>query len=93
MENENQSFLLNVRIRLPDPRPKGPSSLEADGIESGEPESRHGEDVQMTDELSIVAHESSNETAYAEKLTKIRVILSGETSIQLTLQFLYSHNK
>ena len=30
---------------------------------------------------------------YAERLTKIKGILSGETSIQLTLQFLYSHNK
>lgn len=93
MENENQSFLLNVRNRLPDPQSKGPSSTEKDGIESGEPESSHGEDVQMTDELSIDAHESSSEAVYAEKLTKIRGILSGETSIQLTLQFLYSHNR
>ncbi|KAG6726123.1 hypothetical protein I3842_02G065500 [Carya illinoinensis] len=33
------------------------------------------------------------EVIYAERLTKIKGILSGETSIQLTLQFLYSHNK
>ncbi|CAL5430018.1 unnamed protein product [Camellia sinensis] len=33
------------------------------------------------------------EVTYAERLTKIKGILSGETSIQLTLQFLYSHNK
>ncbi|KAJ0555249.1 putative armadillo-like helical, 26S proteasome regulatory subunit RPN2 [Helianthus annuus] len=33
------------------------------------------------------------EVIYAERLTKMKGILSGETSIQLTLQFLYSHNK
>ncbi|GMP28983.1 hypothetical protein CsSME_00004295 [Camellia sinensis var. sinensis] len=33
------------------------------------------------------------EVTYAERLTKIKGILSGETSIQLTLQFLYSHSK
>jgi len=36
---------------------------------------------------------SPSEAAYAEKLAKIKGILSGETSIQLTLQFLYSKNK
>ena len=34
-----------------------------------------------------------NKVAHADRLTKIKNILSGETSIQLTLQFLYSHNK
>lgn len=33
------------------------------------------------------------EVAYADKLVKMKGILSGETSIQLTLQFLYSHNR
>lgn len=33
------------------------------------------------------------EVAYKEKLEKIKGILSGETSIQLTIQFLYSHNR
>ena len=36
---------------------------------------------------------SPSEAAYAKKLAKIKGILSGETSIQLTLQFLYSKNK
>ena len=36
---------------------------------------------------------SPSEAAYAEKLVKIKGILSGETLIQLTLQFLYSKNK
>jgi 26S proteasome regulatory subunit N2 len=34
-----------------------------------------------------------NEAAHADRLTKIKGILSGEKSIQLTLQFLYSHNR
>ncbi|XP_021805432.1 26S proteasome non-ATPase regulatory subunit 1 homolog A [Prunus avium] len=54
------------------------------------------EDVQMTDGSSTsnaTAHEDPKEVIYSERLTKIKGILSGETSIQLTLQFLYSHNK
>uniref|UniRef100_A0A453CSJ8 26S proteasome non-ATPase regulatory subunit 1 homolog n=1 Tax=Aegilops tauschii subsp. strangulata TaxID=200361 RepID=A0A453CSJ8_AEGTS len=34
-----------------------------------------------------------NEAAHADKLAKLKGILSGEKSIQLTLQFLYSHNR
>ncbi|ONI26141.1 hypothetical protein PRUPE_1G006500 [Prunus persica] len=54
------------------------------------------EDVQMTDGSSTsnaTVHEDPKEVIYSERLTKIKGILSGETSIQLTLQFLYSHNK
>ncbi|KAJ8620332.1 hypothetical protein MRB53_028861 [Persea americana] len=54
------------------------------------------EDVQMTDGAhapnGAVQEMNPNEVAYAEKLAKIKGILSGETSIRLTLQFLYSHN-
>ncbi|XP_024382538.1 26S proteasome non-ATPase regulatory subunit 1 homolog A [Physcomitrium patens] len=32
-------------------------------------------------------------TSYTERLTKLKGILSGETPISLTLQFLYSHNR
>eukprot|EP00268_Persea_americana_P033165 TRINITY_DN328_c0_g1_i6.p1 TRINITY_DN328_c0_g1~~TRINITY_DN328_c0_g1_i6.p1 ORF type:complete len:1072 (+),score=241.76 TRINITY_DN328_c0_g1_i6:176-3217(+) len=49
------------------------------------------EDVQMTE--GAVQEMNPNEVAYAEKLAKIKGILSGETSIRLTLQFLYSHNR
>ncbi|CAI5480642.1 unnamed protein product [Closterium sp. Yama58-4] len=35
----------------------------------------------------------SEEVVYAERLAKLKGILSGETPIGLTLQFLYSHNK
>ncbi|KAL7181827.1 hypothetical protein ACSBR1_040686 [Camellia fascicularis] len=55
------------------------------------------EDVRMTDGTQAsnvnVQEADPNEVTYAERLTKIKGILSGETSIQLTLQFLYSHNK
>ncbi|VAH21529.1 unnamed protein product [Triticum turgidum subsp. durum] len=34
-----------------------------------------------------------NEAAHADRLAKLKGILSGEKSIQLTLQFLYSHNR
>ncbi|GAV87808.1 hypothetical protein CFOL_v3_31234 [Cephalotus follicularis] len=51
----------------------------------------------MTDGTSashLNVHETDPiEVMYAKRLTKIRGILSGETSIQLTLQFLYSHNR
>ncbi|KAL9994512.1 putative armadillo-like helical protein [Helianthus debilis subsp. tardiflorus] len=59
------------------------------------------EDTQMADETQpliateVTVPESVDpaEVTYAERLTKLKGILSGETSIQLTLQFLYSHNK
>eukprot|EP00271_Cylindrocystis_brebissonii_P005015 TRINITY_DN16971_c0_g1_i1.p1 TRINITY_DN16971_c0_g1~~TRINITY_DN16971_c0_g1_i1.p1 ORF type:complete len:1168 (-),score=279.75 TRINITY_DN16971_c0_g1_i1:370-3873(-) len=35
---------------------------------------------------------SPEEVQYSERLTKLKGILSGETPINLTLQFLYSHN-
>jgi hypothetical protein len=34
-----------------------------------------------------------NEAVHADRLAKIEGILSGEKSIQLTLQFLYTHNR
>lgn len=56
-----------------------------------------GEDAQMADGSHVSngdVHEMDpNEVVYAERLAKIKGILSGETSIQLTLQFLYSHNR
>ncbi|XVE84764.1 hypothetical protein DITRI_Ditri17bG0038900 [Diplodiscus trichospermus] len=100
VENEHQAFLLNVRDRL-----SAPKSLPSDSVQPGSSNpapaqnenSTAGEDVQMTDGSSAVTtnmHEADpKEAMYAERLTKIKGILSGETSIQLTLQFLYSHNK
>lgn len=100
VENEHQAFLLNVRDRLSTPKiqpsePVQPASAEPDSAQNES--SVAPEDVQMTDGSSAsnlnVPETDPNEVLYAERLTKIKGILSGETSIQLTLQFLYSHNK
>ncbi|GMI64292.1 hypothetical protein like AT2G32730 [Hibiscus trionum] len=100
VENEQQAFLLNVRDRL-----SAPKSLPSEPVQTGSTDpaaaenenSTAPEDVQMTDGSSAITttvHEADpKEVMYAERLTKIKGILSGETSIQLTLQFLYSHNK
>lgn len=98
IENEHQAFLLNVRDRLSTPKtqPSGQvPSVEPDSAQNEN--STAPEDVQMTDGSSAsdvnVRETDPSEVIYAERLTKIKGILSGETSIQLTLQFLYSHNK
>ncbi|KAF5464987.1 hypothetical protein F2P56_015022 [Juglans regia] len=100
VENECQAFLLNVRDRLSIPKtqpsePVQPGSVEPDASQNENPTAP--EDVQMTDRSTAsnlsVRELNPSEVIYAERLTKIKGILSGETSIQLTLQFLYSHNK
>ncbi|XP_031379897.1 26S proteasome non-ATPase regulatory subunit 1 homolog A-like [Punica granatum] len=100
VENEHQAFLLNVRDRLSAPKSGSLQSAQPGSTEpfSAENEtSAVSEDVQMTDGSHAtdgnVQQIDPLEKEYAERLTKIRGILSGETSIQLTLQFLYSHNK
>ncbi|GMH20299.1 hypothetical protein Nepgr_022140 [Nepenthes gracilis] len=101
VENERQAFLLNVRDRLSKP-PKSLSSEQVQPV-SEDPQSSQNEnaatseDVQMTDG-NIASkgnlHEMDPiEKIYAVRLSKMKGVLSGETSIQLTLQFLYSHNK
>ncbi|MBA0556171.1 hypothetical protein Golob_026296, partial [Gossypium lobatum] len=99
VENEHQAFLLNVRDRLPPPKSL-PSESEQPGSTDSAPaqnENSTAPDVQMTDGSSASMtnmHDADpKEVVYAERLNKIKGILSGETSIQLTLQFLYSHNK
>ncbi|XP_030974291.1 26S proteasome non-ATPase regulatory subunit 1 homolog A [Quercus lobata] len=100
VENEHQAFLIKVRDFLSTPKtqssePVQPASVEPESAQNES--STTPEDVQMTDGSSasnLNVHETDpNEVMYAERLTKIKGILSGETSIQLTLQFLYSHNK
>ncbi|KAJ0953335.1 putative armadillo-like helical, 26S proteasome regulatory subunit RPN2 [Helianthus annuus] len=95
IENEHQAFLLSVRDQLSSPKlkPETPAVTERNPSVS--------EDTQMADETQpLIATEVTvpesvdpTEVTYAERLTKLKGILSGETSIQLTLQFLYSHNK
>ncbi|XP_024985241.1 26S proteasome non-ATPase regulatory subunit 1 homolog A-like [Cynara cardunculus var. scolymus] len=97
IENEHQAFLLSVRDRLSSPKlkPEQPTAIETDTAQSGNPSV--SEDTQMADETQAptanVPETDPSEVTYAERLTKMKGILSGETSIQLTLQFLYSHNK
>ncbi|KAJ8540410.1 hypothetical protein K7X08_030329 [Anisodus acutangulus] len=89
VENEHQAFLLNVRDRLSSPElPAEPNTAETGDATAAE-------DVPMTKETQPLLETSidPNEAIYAERLGKIKGILSGETSIKLTLQFLYSHNK
>ncbi|QCD85398.1 26S proteasome non-ATPase regulatory subunit 1 homolog A-like [Vigna unguiculata] len=99
VENEHQAFLLNVRDRLSPPKsqPSEAAQPKPSDADSTQNASANGQDdVQMTDGDSaptVDVPEDPIETLYAERLNKIKGILSGETSIQLTLQFLYSHNK
>ncbi|XP_059317768.1 26S proteasome non-ATPase regulatory subunit 1 homolog A-like [Lycium ferocissimum] len=89
VENEHQAFLLNVRDRLSSPElPAEPNTAQTGDATAAE-------DIPMTEETRplIETHIDPNEAIYAERLGKLKGILSGETSIKLTLQFLYSHNK
>ncbi|KAL8026545.1 hypothetical protein ABFX02_14G035400 [Erythranthe guttata] len=100
VENEHQAFLLKVRDGLPSAKlqpsePAVPSgSAQPEPAQSGNAVT--SEDVQMTDGAQVDGSAITSdplEVIYAERLTKIRGVLSGETSIRLALQFLYSHNK
>ncbi|XP_048439195.1 26S proteasome non-ATPase regulatory subunit 1 homolog A-like [Pyrus x bretschneideri] len=96
IENEHQAFLLSVRNRLSPPKPQPSEAAQPEASEAATNESSAPEDVQMTDGGStsnVSVLEDPKEVIYSERLTKIKGILSGEMSIQLTLQFLYSHNK
>ncbi|KAK9725768.1 hypothetical protein RND81_05G167900 [Saponaria officinalis] len=98
VENEHQAFLLNVRDRLSKPKSQLPDQPITRATESSQTEAATtSEDVQMNDGTLASGENVSEmdplEAKYAERLTKLRGILSGETSIQLTLQFLYSHNR
>eukprot|EP00252_Welwitschia_mirabilis_P004380 TRINITY_DN1472_c0_g1_i3.p1 TRINITY_DN1472_c0_g1~~TRINITY_DN1472_c0_g1_i3.p1 ORF type:complete len:1033 (-),score=243.32 TRINITY_DN1472_c0_g1_i3:148-3138(-) len=104
-ENEYQAFLLNVRNRLPEPKLQVNKMTDAEGDTST---SGNGPSVQTslamdnTNDVRMVDSANSSgkayevdtrEVTYAERLAKIKGILSGETPIHLMLQFLYSHNR
>ena len=100
VENEHQAFLLNVRDRLSNPKSQPSESVQPGNSDPDSAQNENpgaSEDVEMTDGSRALTGRlldmDPNEALYAERLTKIKGILSGETSIQLTLQFLYSHNK
>nr|CAB3482441.1 unnamed protein product [Digitaria exilis] len=92
-ENENQAFLLNVRNHL-DALSSARSDADSRATNAAtEPSGdvQMGDDVNMPNGTALTV--DPVKVAHADRLTKIKNILSGETSIQLTLQFLYSHNR
>uniref|UniRef100_A0A7N0UVL7 26S proteasome non-ATPase regulatory subunit 1 homolog n=1 Tax=Kalanchoe fedtschenkoi TaxID=63787 RepID=A0A7N0UVL7_KALFE len=97
VENEHQAFLLKVRDHLPNPKLQDSVPVPADSagpVSSQEGDPAVSDDVQMADEnVASSTTIDPAEALYGERLGKIKGILSGETSIKLTLQFLYSHNK
>ncbi|OIT06050.1 PREDICTED: 26S proteasome non-ATPase regulatory subunit 1 homolog A-like [Nicotiana attenuata] len=99
VENEHQAFLLNVRDQLSSPQlqPSEPALIPAESDTAQTGDATAAEDVAVSEEnqpsMLIASSADPDEAIYAERLEKIRGILSGETSIKLTLQFLYSHNK
>ncbi|MCO5552254.1 hypothetical protein L7F22_005766 [Adiantum nelumboides] len=107
-ENERQPFLLKVRDHLPEPRvspplevPEGATNSSQDpenGMDHPSTSMEIAEDSNQASEVQTAGHHGSsadNEEArkYAEKLGKLKKILTGETPIHLTLQFLYGHNR
>jgi len=66
-------------------------------IQIGNATPRLPQDVQMMDGTHAsggrVGEVDPAEARYAERLTKLKGILYGETLIQPTLLFLYSHNR
>ncbi|XP_019192354.1 PREDICTED: 26S proteasome non-ATPase regulatory subunit 1 homolog A-like [Ipomoea nil] len=100
LESENQVFLLSVRDRLSSPMIQPSEPVQAGPTEPGTAETGNTdapEDVQMAEDSQASSRDvpivDPKEATYAERLAKIKGILSGETAIQLTLQFLYRHNK
>ncbi|GAB4844091.1 26S proteasome non-ATPase regulatory subunit 1 A [Ancistrocladus abbreviatus] len=100
VDNEHQAFLLNVRDRLSQPRPVSTGEVQPVSRDTESAQNvvaAASEDVQMTDQTQAsngdVGEMDPTEAMYAERWAKVKGILSGETSIQLILQFLYSHNK
>ncbi|KAH9288256.1 hypothetical protein KI387_032373 [Taxus chinensis] len=108
-ENEYQAFLLNVRNQLPEPKnrvPKSPHNRQpSDDVHGDNDNVASGQtsvvmdtagDVQMTEDPisdGPTDEVDAKEATYAERLAKIKGILSGATPIHLLLQFLYSHNR
>eukprot|EP00898_Chlorokybus_atmophyticus_P004570 jgi/Chlat1/5113/Chrsp33S05124 len=93
-ENELQQFLLSVVHRLPTPRvqPAQTPVPEADGDATSM-------DVDASAAAGSAAPIANGpvtngvDAAYADHLTKLKGILSGEIPITRHLEFLYSHNK
>ncbi|PKU86786.1 26S proteasome non-ATPase regulatory subunit 1 homolog A [Dendrobium catenatum] len=102
VENEHQAFLLRVRNHLLYPKPRAPSLPDNSMDITSENGNPGASDDAAIETLNIITNDSFHapngaldpaEVAYNEKSEKIRGILFGETSIHLTLQFLFSHNR
>ncbi|KAL0904752.1 hypothetical protein M5K25_026900 [Dendrobium thyrsiflorum] len=102
VENEHQAFLLSVRNHLLYPKPRAASPPDNSMDITSENGNPGASDDAASETLNILMNDSFHapngaldpaEVAYNEKREKIRGILFGETSIHLTIQFLYSHNR
>jgi 26S proteasome regulatory subunit N2 len=76
-ENQNQPFLIRIVNALPTPAPAAIKAAPA------------------ADAMDVSASAGPSEAvaAYNDRLKKLIDILSGETTSDLFLQFLYTHNK
>ncbi|CAM6098679.1 unnamed protein product [Calypogeia fissa] len=72
----------------------GPTAMDtSEGSAPGPSETSAPQEAQ---EMNVTAEEpivSEEQTIYAQRLARLKGILSGETPINLTLQFLYSNNR
>ncbi|KAM7257793.1 hypothetical protein ACFE04_013534 [Oxalis oulophora] len=97
VENEHQPFLLNVRDRISTAKCQPSEPAQQQGSNNPDSTQHNEEDAQMIDgtltSIVSVPELDPSEVTYAERLDKLKGILSGEISILLTQQFLYSHSK
>ncbi|CAA6672119.1 unnamed protein product [Spirodela intermedia] len=105
VENEQQAFLLKVRDRLP--KNKSPDSNEQSSEVTNErtagPDSPNAvattagaDPTNAAEVISVNGSHASDGISHevdSSDFAKLKGILSGLTSIQLNLQFLYSHNR
>jgi 26S proteasome regulatory subunit N2 len=68
----------------------GPTAMDSDLTEPLL--ARHAAE-EGAESVAAAAQVEAERTPYADRLVKLKGILSGETPISLTLQFLYSHNR
>ncbi|MQL85616.1 hypothetical protein Taro_018134 [Colocasia esculenta] len=103
VENEQQAFMLNVKDRLPDSRSAVSIEQSSDSVDHGSTGSTFPNATSTltggNDRVEDISADGSLDSAGTscqvdtDDFAKLKAILSGDTSIQLTLQFLYSHNR
>ncbi|CAH0479966.1 unnamed protein product [Peronospora belbahrii] len=94
-ENENQKFLMNVYQSLPSPPAPTAEPATADVTSTAE-ESKADSPTPVASAPILPATPSSAPTGacadYWDKLSKLKLILSGEFLVDLKLDFLHSHS-